>query len=141
MDNQTRQLLLTNDVDELNRLAAFVENICEEWNLPVVWQTSLNMALEEAVSNIIFYAWDDGQAHSIEMLFVLVEGKWLQIDIFDDGRPYDPTKKEDPDISLSVEDRPIGGLGIFLIKKVMDQVEYAYENGRNHLRLTKKLIG
>jgi anti-sigma regulatory factor (Ser/Thr protein kinase) len=59
MDNQTRQLLLANDVDELNRLAAFVENICEEWNLPVVWQTSLNMALEEAVSNIIFYASDD----------------------------------------------------------------------------------
>jgi anti-sigma regulatory factor (Ser/Thr protein kinase) len=94
--------------------------------------------LEEAFSNVIFYAFDDKDTHMIGVEFILEKDK-LTIVLKDGGKPFDPTAKEDPDTTLSVEERPIGGLGIFLIKKMMDEVYYQRVSDKNHLTMVKYL--
>jgi serine/threonine-protein kinase RsbW len=134
----SKVLHLANSLDELTHLEAFLEELGEEWELPLPLVMSLNLALEEALANIITYGYDDTNPHEIAIEF-LSDGKVLTISIIDDGHEYDPTVREDPDITLSVDDRPIGGLGIFLIKKIMDRVEYQRKNNKNHLVLTKNI--
>ena len=131
-------LLVENQLDELTKVQVFLEELGEEWeiNIPLVF--SLNLVLEEALTNVISYGFNDGNKHIIEISFEKT-GDELLITIIDDGHAYDPTLKTDPDLTLSVEERPIGGLGIFLIKKIMDKVEYQRINNKNNLILTKKL--
>ena len=131
-------LLVENQLDELTKVQVFLEELGEEWeiNIPLVF--SLNLVLEEALTNVISYGFNDGNKHIIEISFEKT-GDELFIAIIDDGHAYDPTLKTDPDLTLSVEERPIGGLGIFLIKKIMDKVEYQRINNKNNLILTKKL--
>ncbi len=130
-------LLVSNQVDELPRVEAFLEEASEEWDLSVPLVYRLNLALEEALANIIAYGYDDKNHHEIEIELVKATGD-LTITIKDDGHEYNPTLKADPDVSLPAEEREIGGLGIFLIKKIMDKVEYQRKENRNHLILTKK---
>ncbi|MGV8136404.1 MAG: ATP-binding protein [Mangrovibacterium sp.] len=130
-------LVIQNKISELNRLVSFLERLEEEWNLPPALVPSLNLALEEALSNVIFYAFESGTENQIGIEFSLKE-KEITIVISDEGKPYDPTRKEDPDINLPVEDRPIGGLGIFLIRQIMDDVKYCREDRKNRLTLIKK---
>ncbi len=99
---------------------------------------NINLALEEAVSNVIFYAFDDEKEHDIKIVISL-ENKNLSIEIIDDGKPFDPTARKQPDVSLPAEDRPIGGLGIFLIRKMMDNVTYNRHNNLNTLTLLKNI--
>jgi anti-sigma regulatory factor (Ser/Thr protein kinase) len=94
--------------------------------------------MEEALTNIILYGFDDKNIHAIEICFKKT-GDELTISIIDDGHEYDPTLKADPDITLSVEDRPVGGLGILLIKKIMNKVEYHRKENKNYLILTKNI--
>lgn len=136
--NLNRSLTLANKIDELTRISTFLEETAEQWELPLVLSMSLNLVLEEAFTNVVQYAYTDEEKHDIELLMEK-SGNMLIITIIDDGQPYDPTKKTDPDINLDVENRPIGGLGIFLIKKTMDEVTYERKNGKNHLIMTKEL--
>lgn len=99
---------------------------------------SLNLVLEEALTNIILYGLDNQSEHIIEIEFKKSDDQ-LFISLIDDGIAYDPTQKADPDLTLSVEDRPIGGLGIFLIKKIMNQVVYSRKENKNYLMLTKNI--
>ncbi len=133
-----RSITLDNKLDELTRISSFLEETAEQWEIPMVLGMSLNLVLEEAFTNVVQYAYTDKEKHDIELLMEK-SGNVLIITIIDDGQPYDPTKKTDPDINLDVENRPIGGLGIFLIKKTMDEVTYERKNGKNHLIMTKKL--
>jgi anti-sigma regulatory factor (Ser/Thr protein kinase) len=98
----------------------------------------LNLVLEEAVSNVIFYAFKDQEKHEINISLYL-ESKTLTIDITDYGIAFDPTLREQPDLTLPAEERPIGGLGIFLIQKIMDTVNYSRNNNQNKLTLTKNI--
>ena len=84
---------------------------------------NINLALEEAVSNIIFYAFSDSKDHEIQ-ININLKNNQLTIIIEDNGKPFDPTDVANPDINLTAENRPIGGLGIFLIRKIMDKVFY-----------------
>ena len=140
MDNATvdRELLIDNQIDELRRVAIWLEEIGEEWEFPMSFVLSLNLVLEEALTNTILYGYQDKEEHTIEILFSK-SGNLLKVSIVDDGMAYDPTSKPDPDITLSVQDRPIGGLGVFLIKKIMDTVEYQRIENKNHLMLTKNI--
>lgn len=98
--------------------------------------------MEEAVSNIIFYAYDKDQMIEDAVLISLrFNGADLIIRVEDHGKPFDPTARLDPDITLSAEERPIGGLGIFLIKNIMDEVSYSREEGRNILLMSKCFSG
>ncbi len=140
MENKAKQehFRIRNDVNELPVLAQKLEELGEQWQLSVALVTNLNLVLEEAISNIIFYAFDDKEEHLIDMDFVF-EDKQMTITITDEGKPFDPTKKEAPDITLSAEEREIGGLGIFLMGKIMDSLQYKRENEKNILILKKEI--
>ncbi len=131
-------LLVSNRIDELSRVQVFIEELGGEWQMPASIIMSLNLVLEEALTNTILYGYDDDNKHTIEVTFSL-KGDNLIISLVDDGHPYDPTLKEDPDITLPPEERNIGGLGIFLIKQIMDTVEYRKTGNNNCLILAKNI--
>lgn len=133
-----KSLEILNKIEELARVEGFINELADEWDLPLTMVFPLNLALEEALTNTISYGYDDDQPHTIRIDFSRKESI-LTIGITDDGHPYDPTAREDPDITLGVEERPIGGLGIFLIKKMMDTVEYQRIENKNRLIVTKKI--
>lgn len=97
---------------------------------------TLNLVIEELVCNIVNYAYSDPEKGYIDIEAV-DNGETLTLTFRDQGTPFDPLKKEDPDVTLSAEERPIGGLGIFLVKQMMDSVAYEYANGMNILTMSK----
>ncbi len=134
---KTKTLILRNDISELNKLVAFLELLEEEWNLPPAVVPPVNLALEEALSNVIFYAFEKDSENEIS-LDVKLEGTVMTMVLSDEGKPYDPTQREDPDINLPAEDRPVGGLGIFLIRQIMNEVTYNRVGNKNQLTMVKR---
>lgn len=102
-------------------------------------QMQLEIALEEIFVNIASYAYHPKSGKAKVKLIVDEERKQISIRFEDTGRPYNPLQRGDPDITLGVEEREVGGLGIYMAKKTMDQTAYRYENGKNILTITKKL--
>lgn len=133
-----KTLVLSNDIRQIPELAAFVEALAEETSLNPAEAMSLNLALEEAVTNVMMYAYPAGETGQVELDVDALPGR-LVFELRDAGVPFDPTAAPEADISLGVEERPIGGLGIFLVRQIMDSVEYARRDGKNILTLTKKL--
>lgn len=134
----TKKLTLHNDVQQISKLADFVDAIAEEASIDPSLAMSLNLALEEAVTNVVMYAYPAGEEGDVDIVSELSDGSLL-FTISDKGIPFDPTKKEDADITLGVEERQIGGLGIFLVRQLMDTVEYERKDGYNILTMKKKL--
>jgi len=97
-----------------------------------------NLAIEEFATNCIKYGYDDQNEHTIEVRVVLSGGS-LVVVITDDGRPFNPIEAPDPDLNLPTEERPIGGLGIYLVRKMSDRIEYVREAGRNRVTLWKSV--
>jgi serine/threonine-protein kinase RsbW len=133
-----RSLKVPNRIDELAGIAEFLEETGDEWGLDPSVVLSINLVIEEAFTNIVSYGYDDQSDHIIEIQCKLKD-KEIGIVITDDGHAWDPTLREEPDISLGPEDRPVGGLGIFLMKKMMDKVGYERNDNKNILSLTKYL--
>ena len=134
----TKELIIKNDISEIDRLALFIEELGEDLSLNLVLVMNLNLALEEAVSNIILYAYPEKLGEEISIKASKVGDAILFI-ISDNGVEFDPTMLPDADITLSAEDREIGGLGIFLIRKIMDEVKYERIEGKNVLTIKKEL--
>ena len=134
----TKNLTLPNDVQEVPRLAAFVEDICEVAGIDMGTTMKMNLAIEEAVVNVMNYAYPSGVKGEVRIEAGVREG-YVAFVISDDGTPFNPTEVEDADTTLSAEERQIGGLGIFLVKHFMDIVEYKYVDGQNVLTLRKNL--
>ena len=134
----TKNLTLPNDVQEVPRLAAFVEDICEVAGIDMGTTMKMNLAIEEAVVNVMNYAYPSGVKGEVRIEAGVREG-YVEFVISDDGTPFNPTEVEDADTTLSAEERQIGGLGIFLVKHIMDIVEYKYVDGQNVLTLRKNL--
>ena len=107
-------------------------------NLSSSLTMSLNLAMEEAVVNVMDYAYPDGQKGNVD-IEVTADQEWMTFVITDTGIAFDPTTKEDADTTLSAEERPIGGLGIFLVRQLMDDINYKREGNKNVLTLRKKL--
>ena len=134
-----RHLILHNDIQQIPQLAEFVETVADVAHLDVGLTMSLNLALEEAVSNVIMYAYPKGSDGLVD-IEAIVRRDELEFIISDNGTPFDPTAAPEADVSLDVEDRPIGGLGIFLVRNIMDEVKYTRsDDGKNILSMTKKL--
>ena len=131
-----RSITLTNDVQEVPRLNVFVDEVCEDMGCDMETTMRMNLAIEEAVVNVIDYAYPSGTVGSID-INVTIYDNHMEFVISDSGTPFDPTKKEDVDISLPVEERRIGGLGIHLVRQLMDKINYERKNGRNILTLIK----
>lgn len=106
-----------------------------------VLQFKLRLSIEEAVENVVRYAYDGGIGWLEAGTSLDEDSLVLTIELRDAGIPFNPLEKEDPDVTLSADERKIGGLGIFLCKKMMDSIEYRYENGNNVLTMTKKVQG
>jgi anti-sigma regulatory factor (Ser/Thr protein kinase) len=102
-------------------------------------QFKLRLSIEEAVENVVRYAYDGGIGWLEADIHFDQDALLLSIELRDAGTPFNPLDKEDPDINKSAEDREVGGLGIFLCKKMMDSIEYRYEDGNNVLTMTKKV--
>lgn len=125
-------------LDRLDEVLAFVDGILEELGCPMKIQMQLDIAVEELYVNIAHYAY----APETGPAAIRVEtepDRVVAITFVDWGVPFDPLKKPDPDITLSAEERQIGGLGIYMVKKSMDRMEYRHENGMNRLTIAKKL--
>ena len=131
-------LTLPNDIETIPQLSEFVETFCEEQMVDMSITLSLNLASEEAVVNVMSYAYPAGTYGEV-LVKAIADDKVLTFIISDNGIPFDPTAKADVDTSLSAEERPIGGLGIHLVKQIMDSVDYQYTDGRNVLTLKKNI--
>lgn len=129
---------IENRIEVLADFAEAFQREVEPWDLPPALQMNLDLVLEEVLSNIIHYGFSDQQLHWIE-IDADYENQTVMLRISDDGMPFDPTEKAAPDLTQSIEDRPVGGLGIFLVRKLMDQVTYLRENDHNILILEKKI--
>ena len=129
---------LPNDVQTIPQLAIFIQDICNKAGLAEQDTMTVNLAIEEAVVNVMNYAYPSDVEGEVNIKTVCDDDK-LTFIITDSGKPFDPTKKEQVDISLNAEERPIGGLGIHIIRTVMDDVSYEYVDGRNVLTMTKNI--
>lgn len=106
-----------------------------------VLKFKLRLSIEEAVENVVRYAYDGGIGWLETGINFDQDSLLLTIQLRDAGVPFNPLEKDDPDVTLSAEERNIGGLGIYLCKKMMDDIEYRYEDGNNVLTMTKKVQG
>lgn len=135
----------------LDQVLAFVDELLEQQDCPMKAQMQIDVAVEELFVNIASYAYVDGSgmatvrvktgtrdASELSEKRDSQEVHTVEITFIDSGTPYNPLEKEDPDITLSVEERPIGGLGIFMVKKTMDEVRYEHTDGQNVLTIVKK---
>ena len=128
------------NIDEVPKLADFVDSVCFALNLSPSLTMQMNLAIEEAVVNVINYAYPAGSPGKVNVEATANDQK-LKFVITDTGKPFDPTTRGEVDTSLPVEERNIGGLGIHLIRKYMDSINYEREDGKNILTLRKQLDG
>ena len=137
-DTSERHLLIHNDIQQIPQLADFVETIAEEKHLDHSLTLSLNLALEEAVTNVIMYAYPEGTDGLVDIEAILRDDS-LSFVISDSGQSFDPTAQPEADTSLDVEERQVGGLGIYLVRSIMDNVSYERNGGKNILSMTKNI--
>ena len=133
-----KSIILTNNISEISRLNEFVEEIGNEFSLSPDVVFNLNLVLEEAVVNIINYAYPKEEHETIYLSARLHEGSVVLV-LTDTGKEFDPTLAPEVDITLSAYERPIGVLGIFLIRQIMNEVRYERIDGKNVLTLEKKI--
>ena len=130
-------ITLTNDIQQVPQLAEFVDMVCEEVGMDMAVAIQMNLAMEEAVVNVMSYAYPADTVGDVTIEAVTIADQ-LQFTIIDSGIPFDPTAKAEVDTTLSAEERPIGGLGIHLVRQLMDSITYERIDGKNVLTLRKK---
>lgn len=133
-----KEIKIKNQVGELEKVNAFIEEIGDELQLDMELLMNLNLVMEEMVSNVIFYAYPEGKTADIE-LSAECSGHTLTFVLSDKGREFDPTMKEDIDTSTDPADRELGGLGIYIVKNIMNEVTYQRLEGKNLLTMKKDL--
>ncbi|MCR4930438.1 MAG: ATP-binding protein [Lachnospiraceae bacterium] len=139
-DSSMNKLTIDARKENLNDVLTFIDGFLEELNTPQKTIMQVDLSAEEIFANISEYAYGDGKGQ-VTVVFKTNQSKdEISITFIDSGIHYNPLEKEDPDITLSIEERKIGGLGVFLIKKYMDDVTYEYKDYKNHLTITKKLF-
>ncbi len=133
------ELIIDATTDNLNEVLEFVEKEMEVINASPKIHTQINIAVEEIFVNIAHYAYNPVIGRATVDVQIVEEPPSVTITFIDDGVPYDPLAKEDPDVTLSAEERQIGGLGIYMVKKSMDEVKYEYKDGHNILTIKRNL--
>ena len=133
------ELTIRANVNKLNEVLSFVEGELEKLDCPMKAQMQIEVAVEELFINIASYAYAPEEGDAVIRVEALPEARAVMITFQDRGVPYDPLAKPDPDVTLSAEERQVGGLGIYMVKKSMDDMKYAYRDGQNILTITKKL--
>ncbi len=134
-----KELTLAASIDNINAVTEFVDAQLEALDCPMKAQMQIDIAIDELFSNIAYYAYG-GEAGEATIRFEAAEApRAVEITFIDSGIPYNPLAAEEPDITLGAEERKIGGLGIFMVKKSMDAVRYEYRDGKNILTIRKNL--
>ena len=132
-------LTLEARTENLDQVIDFVNERLERWACPMRTQMQIDVAVEELFVNIAHYAYAPEVGSADIRIERLEAPPAVSITLIDSGMPYDPLAREDPDITLAVENREIGGLGILMVKKSMDDIKYVYQGGKNILTITKLL--
>jgi anti-sigma regulatory factor (Ser/Thr protein kinase) len=133
-----KEITIKNQLTQIAVIADTLESLSDEWNVPMSVILSLNLVLEELVSNIIFYGYDDTNEHIIQ-IYLSLNHEIIQMRIEDDGKAFNPLLSTEPDIGLAVEDRKIGGLGIHFVRNIMDDLSYERLNNKNILSMSKNI--
>ncbi len=139
--SETLELTLRNDLAEHARLAAALSDWAERQGIDPGLATTFELAFDEILANIVGYAYDDadepGVEHAIEVA-CRWDGETLSAEVVDDGRPFDPLSAPEPDLEAGLDERQVGGLGLFLVRQLMDEVAYRRQDGKNRLSFAKK---
>ena len=138
-DNSYEELTVKADVNNLDKVQGFIDERLEAAECSMKAQTQIDVAVEEIYVNICNYAYKDKGGEGDAKVKMKITDGVAEIVFEDSGIQYDPLANEEPDITLSAEEREIGGLGIFITKKTMDEVLYDYKDGKNVLTLRKKI--
>jgi anti-sigma regulatory factor (Ser/Thr protein kinase) len=125
--------------ENLQELISFVDGHLEDMGASMKAQMQIDIAVEELFVNIAHYAYAPDVGEAVISVTKDKEKNQISITFADSGKPYNPLEKPDPDVTLSAEERSIGGLGIFMVKKSMDDMRYEYKDGQNILTITKRL--
>ena len=125
--------------ENLQAVLAFVDGHLEEMGASMKAQMQIDVAVEELFVNIAHYAYAPDTGTAVIQVETDHDNDQVSITFTDTGKPYNPLEKPDPDVTLSAEERDIGGLGIFMVKKSMDDMRYEYKDGQNILTITKRL--
>lgn len=125
--------------DELANVLSFAEEKLESFGASMKTVIAVTVAIEEVFVNVARYAYPDGEGDAVLAIGFDEKTRKVTFCLSDRGIPFDPLKKQDPDITLSAEERDIGGLGIFITRKTMDEVSYTYQNGENQLTMIKTI--
>jgi len=134
-----KELTIAAKIDSIPVVTDFVNEQLEAFACPMKAQVQIDVAIDELFSNIAYYAYNPEVGQATVRVEVNEEPLSVIITFIDNGKPYDPLAKEDPDITLSAEERELGGLGIFMVKKTMDDVSYEYKDGKNILKIRKDM--
>ena len=134
-----KELTINATIDNISAVTGFVDEQLEALDCPMKAQMQIDIAIDELFSNIAYYAYNPDIGPATVRVEVQQEPLAVVISFIDNGVPYDPLAREDPDTTLSAEERDIGGLGIYMVKKSMDDVSYEYKNGQNILTIKKRL--
>ncbi len=134
-----KELTIDARVENIGTVTDFVNAELEAMDCPMKAQMQIDVAIDELFGNISNYAYNPEVGPATVRVEVLESPLSVVITFIDGGVPYDPLKKADPNVSLSAEEREIGGLGIFLVKKTMDDISYEYKDGKNILKIKKHI--
>lgn len=134
-----KELLIEAKRENLPEVQSFIDEQLEEAGCTMMTQTTIDIAVEELFVNIANYAYGSKTGMAVVQVSVHKDPLAVEITFIDNGKQYDPLAKADPDTTLSFKERQIGGLGIFMVKKTMDNMSYEYKDGKNILTITKNL--
>ena len=132
-----KELTVAAVVDNLDRVTDFVNEQLEMMDCPMKLQMKIAVVIDEVFSNIAKYAYPEGGGTATVLVESVSDPAGMRMIFIDHGFCYDPLQKEDPDLTLDLNERQVGGLGIFMIKKLMDNVHYEYIDGHNRLTIEK----
>lgn len=126
-------------IQNVETVTEFVNTVLEENDCPMKVQMQIDVAIDEIFGNIAYYAYGKGSGNATIQIEIEKDLPGIVLTFIDQGMPYNPLENKEPDITLDIEEREIGGLGIFLVKKTMDELSYEYVDGQNILTMKKEL--
>jgi len=134
-----KELTIAATIENISTVTDFVNEQLEALDCPMKAQMQIDIAIDELFGNIVHYAYSPDIGDASVRVEVVEDPLAVVITFIDKGVPYDPLAKADPNTTLSAEEREIGGLGIFMVKKSMDDITYEYKDGQNILKIKKNL--
>ncbi len=137
-NDMSTTIILKNEISEVQQLKAVMREYGKSHYIDQEVIQDVNLVFEEAVSNIIFYGYEDAEAHQVEVRIAISEGL-LCVEIQDDAMPYNPLETPEPDLEIPFEDREIGGMGVHLMRSLMDELAYKREGEHNVLLMKKRI--